>query len=99
MMVPRQIGSDGVGGVAVAGVGSHPGTAAGGEQCGRIRVEARWAFGEPGGQGFAELAVHGHCAGLLALADEVQLALAGGQLDVGDVQGGDLGDTGSAEQR
>ena len=34
--------------------------------------------------------------GFLALADEVQLALAGGQTNVGEVQGGDLGDAGAA---
>ena len=43
--------------------------------------------------------MHGHGPGLLALADEVQLALAGAQPDVGDVQGGDLGDAGTGEQR
>jgi hypothetical protein len=31
----------------------------------------------------------------LSLTDEVQLALAGRQADVGDVQGGDLGDAGT----
>jgi hypothetical protein len=36
-----------------------------------------------------------HGAGLLPLADQVDLALAGGQPDVGDVQGGDLGDAGT----
>ena len=43
--------------------------------------------------------MHGHDPGFLALADRVDLALAGGQPHVGDVQGADLGDAGTGVQR
>ena len=64
-----------------------------------VSAPGRRPLGEPRGQGLAELGMHGHGPGLLALADEMNLALAGAQPDIGDVQGADLGDAGPGEQR
>ncbi len=83
----------------IDGVGGQAGTAAGQEQGRRVGTGAGRPLGEPGGQRGAQLRVHGHGAGLLALADQVQLAFACAEPDVSDVQGGDLGDAGACVQR
>jgi hypothetical protein len=64
-----------------------------------VRAAVSGPLGEPGGQHLAQLRVHGHGPGLHAFADEVQLALAGRQPHVGNVQGPDPGDAGVGVQR
>jgi hypothetical protein len=64
-----------------------------------VRPGPRRALGEPGGERLAELGAYRNRPGFLALSDQVNLALAGGQPDVADIHGGNLGEAGSGVQR
>ena len=57
------------------------------------------AFGEPAGEGAAELGVDGDLSDPFAFAVDPQDAFAGGEVDVVDVEGDDLGDAGAGVER
>jgi len=57
------------------------------------------AFVQPAGEGAAQVGVDRDLADLLALAENPQDALARRQLDVVDIQAGDLGDPGAGVKR
>src|SRR6266516_5618655 len=69
------------------------------EQCRPVRAGPVASFGQPVGEYGTQRRVEGDLADLFALAEDAKGALAGGDLDVVDVQADGLGDAGAGVER
>ncbi len=91
-----EVGIGGDGGDDVAGAaGREPAASLVEEQCRPVRAGPVASFGQPVGEYGTQRRVEGDLADLFALAEDAKGALAGGDLDVVDVQADGLGDAGA----